>query len=206
MSYEKIKQGILDCRSCPLWEFVTNKVPGRGDIPAEILIVGMNPGQVEDEQGQAFVGPSGRVLEACLEEIKKDPDYAKIPYFITNAVKCICWVDPVERKKIREPSSKEIKTCTSFLAMELNLIQPKLVVALGKVPLVAFGKNVAIGKARGKVITGRLADRVWPILVTWHPAYLIRSGHPERKKEFYYDLRYAFFLVHEYKYMKGGEK
>jgi len=201
MNEQEILREISVCTRCSLHKTADLKVPGRGDTTADIVIVGIGPGPMENKQGTAFVGDSGRVLESALAEIKADYDYSKITYYLTNLIRCAPWKDK-SRGQVRDPSQDEIDSCASFLDAELNMINPKLVIALGEVPMHAFGRRAKMAKVRGRVFDGKWLNRSWPVLPTWHPAHIVRSGPGQASKDFYKDLRLGFFIVHELKYLK----
>ena len=143
------------CTDCPLSNSRTNAVPGEGPANAEIVFIGEGPGYHEDRQGRPFVGPAGKFLDELLGSIGLKREQV----FIANMVKC----RPINN---RDPLPSEIAACSKYLDRQLDLINPKLVVTLGRFSLAKFFPKESISKARGKM---KKADglNVYPIM---HPA------------------------------------
>jgi len=152
---------MTDCTRCPLHAHaLTVCVPGRGPVPAEIMLVGEAPGASEDMEGEPFVGQSGRVLNAMLREAGIDPQAVRI----SNAVRC-------RPPKNRDPVESEIDACRFHLRAEILTVRPQAIVALGGIALHALTWANGITRFRGKVMPldewfGHEAT-VWP---TFHPA------------------------------------
>lgn len=117
----KITEGVASCQRCPLYQTATNAVPGEGNVNADILFVGEGPGAQEDKLGRPFVGASGKFLDSMLESIK----LKRSDVYITNVVKH----RPPEN---RDPEKNEIAACYVWLKMQIELIDPKLIVTLGR--------------------------------------------------------------------------
>jgi probable DNA metabolism protein len=180
---------IDDCRNCPLWENATRGVPGAGRIGAPLMFVGEQPGDEEDLAGKPFVGPAGRLFDKALAEAGVDRDAA----YVTNAVKHFKFTPRGKRRIHEKPNGGEIAACRPFLARELALVRPKLVVALGATAAGSLiGKPVAVTKLRGQTLPGK--DGL-PVFITVHPSYLLRLPDPEAKAReyanFVADLRKA---------------
>lgn len=176
LSWEALEQQIRDCRACVLCERRTQAVPGVGDREADWLIVGEGPGAEEDQRGEPFVGQAGKLLDAMLAAIglKRGQNV-----YIANAVKC-------RPPGNRTPEADEMATCQPYLERQIALIQPRIIVALGRpAAQTLLGGEVKIAAARG-----RLFDRNGiPVVVTYHPAYLLRN--PQDKAKAWEDLCFA---------------
>ncbi len=172
------------CRDCPLWQDATQTVFGEGPQTARIVFVGEQPGDQEDIDGRPFVGPAGKLFDAALDEARIE---RKLTY-VTNAVKHFKFEPRGKRRIHKKPGDLEIAACNQWLRRELQLIQPRIVVALGATAARAiFGRAVAVGENRGKILAaGTLARHV---LVTVHPSYLLRV--PEERR----DTEYAQFIA-----------
>lgn len=124
------RRAAADCRGCPLHEDATRTVFGKGDESARLLLVGEQPGDQEDRQGEPFVGPAGRLLRRALEEAGIDMDTA----YVTNAVKHFKFTRPPgggTRRIHKAPDLREVAACRPWLLAELRLVRPEIVVALG---------------------------------------------------------------------------
>ncbi|OYW32109.1 MAG: DNA polymerase III [Methyloversatilis sp. 12-65-5] len=176
MDWEALEAAIGSCRACPLHERRTMAVPGVGDRAADWLFVGEGPGAEEDVRGEPFVGQAGKLLDAMLAAIGLAR--GKNAY-IANAVKC-------RPPGNRTPEAAEMAACQPYLERQITLIQPRIIVALGRpAAQILLGGEVKINAARG-----RLFDRAGiPVVVTYHPAYLLRS--PQDKAKAWEDLCFA---------------
>ena len=154
-SLEEIAQLVRSCTDCPLHHGRTNGVPGEGPADAEIMFIGEGPGYQEDRQGRPFVGPAGKFLEGLLASIGMTRDQV----FIANMVKC----RPQEN---RDPLPPEIAACGKYLDRQVELINPVLIVTLGRFSLGRYFPGETISRVRGKVRekNGRF---IYPVM---HPA------------------------------------
>lgn len=162
MDWEKLATTVSDCRQCRLCEQRKQAVLGVGDVNADWLFIGEAPGAEEDQRGEPFVGQAGKLLDNMLAAIGlvRGNDV-----YIANAVKC----RPPEN---RTPAAEEIVTCRPYLERQIELIQPKLIVALGRpAAQTLLQAEVKIGAARGKLH----AYKDIPLIVSYHPAYLLRT-------------------------------
>ena len=162
----ELRQSIAECRACELCQERQLVVPGVGDEHADWLFIGEGPGAEEDERGEPFVGPAGRLLDAMLSaiDLKRDDKV-----YITNVVKC-------RPPGNRTPKDAEIAACLPYLKRQIAMLQPKLMVLLGKVAANSLlGNESSLGSLRGKVATYRDGEREIPVVVTYHPAYLLRT-------------------------------
>ncbi|RFB82114.1 uracil-DNA glycosylase [Rhizobium leguminosarum bv. trifolii] len=177
------------CTRCDLYRNATQTVFGEGPGAAEIVLVGEQPGHQEDMTGRPFVGPAGRLLDACLEEAGLD----RRRCYVTNAVKHFKFTPRGKRRLHAKPNAGEIRRCAWWLGAELNILQPKLVVSLGASALYALlGPKAKLTPERGHIL--HPANHP-PVLVTIHPSYLLRiRDEAERhrlRRDFVSDLHKA---------------
>ena len=166
-SLAEVAEAIARCRRCPIGCNGTRAVAGEGPKHAALMVVGEQPGDVEEREGRPFVGPAGRLLRAQLEEAGIDNSEV----YITNAVKHFKFVQRGKRRLHQSPTSGEIDVCRWWLDAERAAVQPQLVLALGtSAARGVLGKTVTIGKARGQPILSNHGE-VW---VSVHPSYLLR--------------------------------
>lgn len=162
MDWDELKRSIAECRACRLCEQRKQAVPGVGDTEADWLFVGEGPGAEEDERGEPFVGQAGRLLDAMLAAI--DLKRGRKVY-IANAVKC-------RPPGNRTPEPEETAACFPYLVRQIELLKPKLIVALGKPAAeTLLDAEVKVGASRGRLFEFRGT----PLIVTYHPAYLLRN-------------------------------
>ena len=154
-SLEAIAHLVRDCVDCPLHHGRTNAVPGEGPPDAEILFIGEGPGSQEDRQGRPFVGPAGKFLEELLASI----GLSRQDVFIANMVKC-------RPPQNRDPLPEETGACNKYLERQIELINPKLIVTLGRFSLHRFFPGESIGRARGRA-RHKDGRTIFPIM---HPA------------------------------------
>jgi uracil-DNA glycosylase len=172
------------CRNCPLWQNATQTVCGEGPQAARIVFVGEQPGDQEDIAGRPFVGPAGRLFDSALEEARIE---RRLTY-VTNAVKHFKFEPRGKRRIHKKPGELEISACNQWLRRELQLIQPRIVVALGATAARAMvGRAVAVGENRGKILS--IGAPATDVLLTVHPSYLLRV--PEERR----DTEYAQFVA-----------
>jgi DNA polymerase len=172
-----LAEAAAHCRGCELYQDATQTVFGRGNAGSPMMLVGEQPGDVEDQRGEPFVGPAGKMLDRALAEAGIDPDRT----YLTNAVKHFRW-KPDERSKRRihqKPSAGNIRACRPWLAAELRAVQPKLVVALGATAAQALlGTSFRLTQSRGTVLEADLDGNRFPVLATIHPSAVLRA--PDR--------------------------
>jgi DNA polymerase len=162
MAWDELAATVAACRQCRLCETRKQAVLGVGDFNADWLFVGEGPGAEEDERGEPFVGQAGKLLDSMLAAIGLARGKN---VYIANAVKC----RPPEN---RTPAPEEIAACRPYLERQIELIQPKLIVALGRpAAQTLLQSDVKIAAARGKLHDYRGV----PLIVTYHPAYLLRT-------------------------------
>ena len=172
-NWEKLKSECLNCRRCPLCETRNNVVFGVGPENAEVLFIGEGPGEQEDLKGEPFVGRGGKLRDDMLELI--DLDRTKI--YIANMVKC-------RPPKNRDPLETEQMACAEWLRRQIDLLQPKLIVCLGRISAMKFIKpDFRITKEHGQWfnVDGRR------VMALYHPAALLRD--PNKRPETFDDLK-----------------
>lgn len=176
---EEVAERIRTTHCCGLCPGRTNAVPGEGNPKAKLFLVGEGPGATEDATGRPFVGQAGNLLNGILDAIELPRDSV----YITNIVKC----RPPQNRK---PLPDEIAACMPYLHRQLELIRPKVIVALGGTAGEAMlGVRKSLGELRGKVHTYNGI----PLIVTYHPAALLRN--PNWKKPTWDDVRIARQLL-----------
>jgi uracil-DNA glycosylase len=185
---EALRREAADCKRCELWKLGTQTVFGEGKA-RELMLVGEQPGDVEDVEGHPFVGPAGKLLRKLLAEAK----IAEEETYLTNAVKHFKWRPSAGgKKRIHDkPNWTEVKACGHWLALELAAVEPRLVVCLGATAAQAlFGRSARVGALRGKAVELELGI---PALVTIHPSAVLRAGEERdvRRSELLEDLRLA---------------
>ncbi len=184
INWPELKNTVHSCQACKLRADCTQTVFGVGDEKADWLFVGEGPGADEDEQGEPFVGQAGKLLDNMLMAIKLKRG-KKV--YIANVVKC-------RPPNNRVPESNEVATCLPYLQQQIALIQPKVIVALGKTAANALlGNQSTLGSLRG---TLHHYHNI-PLIATYHPAYLLRS--PSEKAKVWQDLCMAVELVQKQK-------
>ena len=178
-SLPAVREQAAHCRACPLWKNATQTVFGAGSQRARVLLVGEQPGDQEDRAGQPFVGPAGKLLDRALTDAAVD----RKATYVTNAVKHFKFELRGKRRIHKKPNELEISACHQWLARELALVRPALIVALGATAARAvFGRTTAIEKNRGHVIKSEQAGlgHDADVLVTVHPSFLLRVPDEDR--------------------------
>ncbi len=159
------------CRRCDLYRNATQTVFGEGRAGAPLVLVGEQPGDVEDEEGRPFVGPAGRLLRSLLVDAGLD----ERRIYLTNAVKHFKWRPQGKRRIHDTPNWSEIRACDHWLRLELSLVRPRLVVCLGATAAQALlGREARVTPLRGRVLDPAELDV--PVLVPLHPSAVLRSG------------------------------
>lgn len=177
LDWSGLRTAVEECRACGLCETRTRTVFGAGPQDARWLVVGEAPGAEEDASGEPFVGQAGRLLDAMLASVGLDRGRN---VFIANVLKC-------RPPGNRNPSPEELARCLPFLRRQIELLQPDLVLLLGRVAAHALLEtDAAVGSLRGRVHALRAGAREIPAVVTWHPSYLLRR--PEDKALAWSDL------------------
>jgi uracil-DNA glycosylase family protein len=175
----KLREAARFCRGCKLWTVGTQTVFGEGPQRARVMIVGEQPGDEEDKQGQPFVGPAGRLLDAALEEAGID----RGSVYVTNAVKHFKWERGAKstRRIHKKPNDGEIRACRPWLDQEMKLVKPEVVVCLGATAAQALlGKTFRVTKSRGQRVSAPFADAVF---ATVHPSSVLRAPDSRARAE-----------------------
>jgi DNA polymerase len=179
LTLEALASAAEGCRGCPLYEDATQTVFGQGRASARLMLVGEQPGDKEDKEGEPFVGPAGQLLDRALETagINRSETY------VTNAVKHFKWRPRGNRRLHQTPRVGEIEACKPWLQAELQAVEPEAVLAMGATAARSlFGPEVKVTKDRGRPLESPLA----PVAaVTIHPSAILRlHDHDEREAEF----------------------
>ena len=176
LDWQQLEAEIEKCTACPLHAKRKMPVPGVGDLRPDWLMVGEGPGAEEDRRGEPFVGPAGQLLDAMLAAVGLSRQRG---VFIANAVKC-------RPPNNRTPETSEVATCFPFLERQVALLRPRLIIALGRPAAQSLlNQEVRISAVRGREFS--FADI--PVVVTYHPAYLLRN--PQDKAKAWQDLCFA---------------
>jgi uracil-DNA glycosylase len=176
-SWDSIAAEVAQCRKCGLCETRTRTVFGVGDRNARWLVVGEAPGAEEDKQGEPFVGRAGGLLNSMLRGI----GLAREQVFIANVLKC-------RPPNNRDPEPAEVVQCLPYLERQIALLKPSIMLAVGRIAAQnLLATDTPIGKLRGHVHAFGAAGI--PLVITYHPAYLLRS--PTEKRKAWEDLKFA---------------
>jgi DNA polymerase len=164
-----IRSEAARCQRCPLWKRATQTVFGKGSTRQPIMFVGEQPGDVEDREGEPFVGPAGKLLRRALDEAGVDGSRV----YLTNAVKHFKWRPQGKRRLHERPNHEEVMACRLWLDLEIEHLRPAAIVALGATAAsTLLGSSVRVTRDRGKKIASNLAPLV---TVTVHPSSVLRS-------------------------------
>jgi len=186
-SLAALRSQAEDCERCDLYRNATQLVFGEGRTNANVVLVGEQPGDEEDLKGHPFVGPAGRLLDACLQEAEVDRSQC----YVTNAVKHFKFEQRGKRRLHARPNSGEVQRCAWWLGAELRLLDPQLIVAMGATAFHSLtGRTSGVIRERGHLSTTPDGKR---LLVTIHPSYLLRLRNREEARQerqaFITDLR-----------------
>jgi uracil-DNA glycosylase family 4 len=185
LSWEELETRVKVCQLCDLHKSRTQTVFGVGNNQADLLIVGEAPGANEDKQGEPFVGRAGRLLNAMLQAI----GLSRQEIYIANILKS-------RPPNNRDPLPEEVAACIPYLHRQIALIKPKLMLAVGRIAAHhLLATNVAMGQLRGKEFT--YGAQEIPLIITYHPAYLLRS--PREKRKAWDDMRLVTKRLNELK-------
>jgi len=157
----RLCQEIIACRDCELAEYRTKVVPGEGAEDADLLLIGEAPGWHEDQQGRPFVGPAGQFLDQLLASIGLHREEV----YIANVIKC-------RPPQNRDPLPAEMQSCRKWLDRQIEIIQPQVIVTLGRYSLARYFPNQSIGKIHGK--PRKLGDVIYYPM--YHPAAALHQG------------------------------
>lgn len=172
-NWETLKQECAGCRNCELGKTRTNLVFGVGNPQADVMFIGEGPGEQEDLQGEPFVGPAGKLLDTMMEIIGLD----RTKVYIANIVKC-------RPPRNRDPHPEEQQACIGWLFRQIELVQPRILVFLGRIAAMAFIRpDFRITKEHGQwfEVMGR------PAMAMYHPSALLRDV--SKRPETFVDLK-----------------
>jgi uracil-DNA glycosylase len=173
-----LREVAATCRACPLWEKGTQTVFGEGAEGARVMLVGEQPGDVEDKTGRPFVGPAGKLLDRALTEAGIDRQNA----YVTNTVKHFKWFPRGKRRMHEKPAAPEIAACRPWLDAELAAVRPRALVCLGATAAQALlGASFRVTQRRGEI----MRDHAYAPLVmaTIHPSSILRAPDELRSDE-----------------------
>ena len=169
LDWDALQTHVAECRLCDLHQTRTQTVFGVGNRNADWLFIGEAPGADEDRQGEPFVGRAGQLLNAMLQAL----DLAREDVYIANILKC-------RPPQNRDPKAEEVAHCMPWLQRQIQLIQPKVILALGRIAAQnLLQTNTSLGRLRGRLHYIDMTPT--PVIVTYHPAYLLRSPLEKRK-------------------------
>lgn len=175
LHWQALRQAVARCTKCRLHETRTQSVFGAGPRAARLMVIGEAPGAEEDRTGEPFVGRAGQMLDAMLRAIGCDRDTV----FIANTIKC-------RPPGNRDPRVDEVTACNDYLEQQLTAVAPDVVIAVGRIAAQRLLQvDMPLGRMRGK--THALPGRDVPLVVTYHPAYLLRE--PAQKARAWEDLK-----------------
>ena len=183
-TWQDVELAVRNCTRCSLHETRTQTVFGVGNRQAQWMIVGEAPGADEDREGEPFVGRAGQLLNSMLLAI----GFKREDVFIANVLKC-------RPPNNRDPRPDEVNCCMPYLQRQIELVNPRMIVCVGRIAAQnLLATDTPIGKLRGRV--HYLGERRRPVVVTYHPAYLLRS--PVEKRKAWSDLQLALetFATH----------
>ncbi len=182
-----LRYAARDCRACELWEPATQTVFGVGPETARVVFVGEQPGDQEDQRGEPFVGPAGRLLDRALGDAGID----RADTYVTNAVKHFRFRPTPKRRLHQTPDAVHVRACRPWLDAELELLTPDVVVCLGAVAAKALiASSFRITKDRGRLLPRpttldeeAAVGQSW-LLATMHPSAILRTPDEERQEAY----------------------
>jgi len=178
-SLSRLREAVQGCRGCDLYRNATQAVFGEGARHAGVMLVGEQPGDKEDLAGTPFVGPAGRLLDRALEDAGID----RADAYVTNAVKHFKWQARGKRRIHQKPTWSESTACRPWLEAELDLVRPKVLVALGATAAqTLLGREFRLTRHRGEVFSTDLAERV---TATVHPSSILRQQDERARRDEY---------------------
>lgn len=177
IDWDPLRAAVAACTACDLCKTRTQTVFGVGNVRAEWLIVGEAPGAEEDRQGEPFVGRAGQLLNSMLLAI----GLPRETVFIANVLKC-------RPPGNRDPKPEEVSRCLPFLSAQIALLKPKIMLAVGRIAAQnLLATDSPLARLRGKL--HRFGEAETPLVITYHPAYLLRT--PADKRKAWEDLKFA---------------
>ena len=189
VEWDPLRAMVATCTRCVLHAGRTQTVFGVGPRDARWMIIGEAPGAEEDRRGEPFVGRAGQLLDSMLRALGPGRDQA----YIANVLKC-------RPPGNRDPRPEESASCRPYLNRQIELVAPTLIIAVGRIAAQALLEtDQPLGKLRGRIHS--LGERGWPVIVTYHPAYLLRS--PSEKRKAWQDLLLARRTFRELERQRG---
>jgi DNA polymerase len=178
-----LRRAAASCEGCGLYRKATQTVFGEGPEAAELVVVGEQPGDREDRDGQPFVGPAGQLLDDLLDDAGIDRETT----YVTNAVKHFKWIAKGKRRIHQRPDAAEIAACRPWLEAELALLEPQVLLCLGATAAKAvIGPSFRVTRDRGRFLDGgetRLEEFGGAVTATLHPSALLRIREEEERRE-----------------------
>ena len=179
LSMTALRDAVQGCRGCPLYANATQAVFGEGTLKAEVMLVGEQPGDQEDQAGAPFVGPAGKMLDRALDDAGID----RKSTYVTNAVKHFKWKARGTRRIHDKPTWTEAMACRPWLDAEVALVKPRALVLMGATAAQSLlGKTFKVTQERGRPLDSELAELV---VATIHPSAILRA---ENRDEMYAGL------------------
>ncbi len=179
MDWTTLAATVRECTQCRLCETRTQTVFGTGDIGARLMVIGEAPGADEDRQGEPFVGRAGQLLNSML----RAAGFERPQVYIANVLKC-------RPPNNRDPATEETDRCLPYLLRQIELVNPAVILCVGRIAAQRLlERDDTIARMRGRI--HRLGQR--PVVVTYHPAYLLRS--PTEKRKSWEDLKLAMGVL-----------
>ena len=174
---DSLSAAACSCMGCDLYENATQTVFGEGPKNARVMLVGEQPGDMEDRQGRPFVGPAGRLLDKALAEAR----IARDEVYVTNAVKHFKWIQRGKRRLHQKPSIRQVAACKPWLEAEIEVVRPKVLVCLGATAAQSMiGRIVRITQERGSFIE---TDSGPAVFITIHPSSIYRLREKEEQEQ-----------------------
>ncbi len=186
-----LRASMPGCQGCELYKFAKQVVPGVGGAHARLMLVGEQPGDQEDQQGEPFVGPAGKVLRRALEELEIEAKEV----FTTNAVKHFKFVQRGRIRLHQNPRMSEISACRPWLEAELDAVKPKVVLCLGASAAKSLmGSTFTLTRERGIIKSTKYAERV---IATFHPSAILRAPDDASREGMYRMMKDDLALAYE---------
>lgn len=177
LDWAELERRVVGCMACELHRSRTQTVFGTGSRDADWMVIGEAPGADEDRQGEPFVGRAGQLLNAMLRAI----GLSREQVYIANILKC-------RPPRNRDPRLEEVAACEAYLHRQVELVRPRVILAVGRIAAHNLLKtDTPLGRMRGRRYT--YTDTEIPVVVTYHPAYLLRN--PADKRKAWQDLKFA---------------
>jgi DNA polymerase len=177
LSWDQLASAVGRCTRCELHANRKQTVFGVGHLRADWMIIGEAPGADEDLQGEPFVGRAGQLLNSMLQAI----GFPREQVYIANVLKC-------RPPANRDPKQEEVAACSGYLSRQIDMVNPRIILCVGRIAAqTLLGTETSLKDMRGRIHT--LGEKKRPVVVTYHPAYLLRS--PIEKRNAWQDLKFA---------------